>query len=187
MKKVTKWACMAAVVSMAASACTAPVPKAVAAAPDSIKTAPLPPVTPPLNWTYQEEVDQMTDGKKYFAYCESPTSLDFKFPYDGGSTATLILRHIDDQSDVLLTVSKGQFVGSVLADRTVKLKFDNDAPVEIPYVSPSDGSANAIFLDFKSPLVERLKKAEQLKIEAEFFNEGLVIMDFKTTGLTWER
>lgn len=40
-------------------------------------------------WQYQEKADKMSAGKKYYASIDSDNSIDFEFPYDGGSTRSI--------------------------------------------------------------------------------------------------
>ncbi|MBC9915313.1 hypothetical protein [Chitinophaga varians] len=136
-------------------------------------------------WAYNEEEDKMTSKKKYFAQVDAKELLEFDFPYNGGSTATLLLRNKDGENNILLMVSKGQFMSSVTGG-AVKVRFDENPPMTIQTSSPSDGSAKTLFLSKEKSLIANLKKAKKVLIEAEFFQSGLRQMEFDVAGLNWE-
>lgn len=138
-------------------------------------------------WTYEEDIDEMTSKKMYFAYNISPVMLTFKFPYEGGSTFKLALRNSDNENHVLLICSKGQFMPSYGTGETMRVKFDDNQPFKINYTMPTDGSTNIVFLDVaNTQFLSMLKRSEKLIIEATFYDEGNRQIRFNTKGLRWE-
>jgi len=138
-------------------------------------------------WEYSETIDEMTDKKSYLAYVESENSVNFDFPYDGGSTLSLCLR--DDPQygkDVYIKISKGQFNSNVISGQTIKVRFDQDKPYDVRCNGSSDYSMDVLFLDGYKKLVERLKTAKTMKISVEFFNEGTRTFTFNVENLEWE-
>lgn len=138
-------------------------------------------------WEYSETIDEMTDKKSYLAYVESENSVNFDFPYDGGSTLSLCLR--DDPQygkDVYIKISKGQFNSNVISGQTIKVRFDQDEPYDVRCNGSSDYSMDVLFLDGYKKLVERLKTAKTMKISVEFFNEGTRTFTFNVENLEWE-
>lgn len=50
----------------------------------------------------------------------------------------------------------------------------------------TSGGADVVFLGSEAKLVSKLKKAEKMIIEAEFFDSGLHQITFTTKGFKWE-
>lgn len=139
------------------------------------------------NWDYSEQVDKMSDEKKYYATCTSTNTIDFDFPYNGGSSFYLTVRKQDGQQGVVLSVSKGQFIGGVGFDGSIKVKFDDSTPVKYGFSAPADGSADVIFINDEKRFISKLKKAEKLMIEAQFFQAGNKVIEFDVAGLEWNK
>ena len=62
------------------------------------------------NWEYSQKVDKMDNKTTYYAECISTDVLQFEFPYNGGSTVTLVIRNMNNKNEILLTIDKGQFL-----------------------------------------------------------------------------
>jgi hypothetical protein len=137
------------------------------------------------NWQYTEETDEMTGKKSFFTSCQSENILTFDFPYDGGSIFTLGLRKNKDGRVIFVTVSKGQFLTSYDGS-SMRVKFDDEPPLNFSCNGASDGSADVIFINSYSKFVNKLKKAKKISIEPEFYQEGKQIVRFKVEGLNWE-
>jgi len=161
-------------------------------------SAPLPtsstPVETPMEkteakalWTYTEKADPMTGEKRYFSSCVSTNEIQFEFPYNGGSTFMLIVRNMGKKNEVLLQVSKGQFIPSIGSNETVRVKFDDAAPTQFAYSSTSDGSADVIFIENATKFITQLKQSKKLMIEAKFFEAGNEIIYFDVAGLQWDK
>lgn len=136
-------------------------------------------------WQYTDDVDQMTSKRRYFAMIYSTTWLSFKFPYDGGSEAYLTVRNMDSDNEILLTVTKGQFISSYDYSKSLRIRFDNDQPIEIYYTFPSDGSSNIIFLDSADQLIQKIKNAHSFIVEVEFYKEGNKLLQFSYENFVW--
>jgi hypothetical protein len=67
------------------------------------------------NWAYSEEKDKMEGTTIYFASCISTNKIDFAFPYDGGSYFTLWIRKSAMGNEIILEVSKGQFIAGFMS------------------------------------------------------------------------
>jgi len=138
-------------------------------------------------WKYTENVDRMTSEKAYFATCNSLNMISFEFPYNGGSTFTLTVRQMGNGNELILQVSKGQFMPSLNSDEYIRVKFDDEKPLVFYYRSAEDGSNDIIFLNNSSKFLSKLKKATRLIIEAPFFQSGRQQIDFFVSGLQWNR
>jgi hypothetical protein len=163
------------------------VPKPIAK--DTAATAAATPSQPETSeseaWSYSEDVDKATSAKNYYAAVNANQLLNFPFPYDGGSTATLTIRNNDNKNEVILTVSKGQFVASVDGG-SVKIGFDDARPVKYSASEPSDGSTNVLFIENSNKLIKKIKASQKVIIEAGFYESGLKTMDFNVKGFKWE-
>lgn len=139
------------------------------------------------NWIYADDIDNMTSKKRYFAYNMSSDTIDFLFPYEGGSTFKLAIRNIDNENQLLMICSKGQFMPSYGTGEIVRVKFDNENPLNVYYTVPTDGSTNIIFLDeINNQLISKLKTSKKIIIEATFYNEGNKQISFNVQGLKWD-
>ena len=138
-----------------------------------------------IGWKYSEDIDQMDNTKKTTAYLESDNSIKFDFPY-GNSDFTLHIRNWKGSTDVFLTGSNCQFIAGVIGEKTYRIKFDEEAPINVLANHSTSGSSAVVFLGSEKKLISKLKTAEKLIIEAEFFNVGYKQINFSTKGLNWE-
>ena len=139
------------------------------------------------NWEYAEDEDKMTNEKRYFATCSSTNQLEFEFPYDGGSSFILTLRNMGKGNEIVLKVSKGQFMSSIMSSEYCRVKFDEGETVNYSFNSASDGSSDIIFFVNSNKFLTKLKTAKKLMIEAPFFNAGRQVINFDVEGLTWDK
>lgn len=158
---------------------------AVSAAMDTTSGPATPPGPPPSKWSYDNSEDAM-DGKYYTASIDADDLLNFDFPYNGGSTATLTIRKKRGGTDMYLRVSKGQFNSTYDGGR-VRVKFDAKPAQTYSFLGASDGSSDIIFFEGVKGLITRMKNSERMIVEAEFYNNGRQKMTFQTEGLKWNR
>ena len=143
----------------------------------------------PVNskWRYNEDTDQMRNTKSYWAMLNSENSVDFDFPYNGGSTLKMGLRKSAKYgNDIYFTISKGQFSCGYDGCRAT-IKFDDGKPQKISLVGAADGDMTTLFLSGKaSNLAAKIKKSKTMMIELHFFQEGSRQFLFQTEGLQWK-
>lgn len=138
-------------------------------------------------WVAFEEVDEMSNEVRYFKKTESLNELEFDFPYQGGSSFTLMVRGKENQKpEIILLTDNGQFMSSFGGSEHLRLKFDDGEAFTVTYNSSANGNANVIFLNSESKILKMLPTAKKLKIEAPFFESGCQIIDFDVEGFTWE-
>ena len=53
-------------------------------------------------WTYESRRDEMRDTLTESYQSTSLNKLNFKFPYNGGSTGTLVVRRMNNEIDVIV-------------------------------------------------------------------------------------
>lgn len=136
-------------------------------------------------WEYSEDVDKMDNTKRSIASLTSDNTLTFDFPY-GESDFTLNIRSWKGSTDVYLTCSKCQFIAGVTGEKTYRVKFDDEQPFNISANHTTSGGADVVFLGSEKKLISKLKTANKLLIEPEFFDVGFKSVEFSTKGFKWE-
>lgn len=110
------------------------------------------------NWDYSSYTDQMT-GKTVDLAC---------------TTA--------------VTVDKGQFLCEDLYNNClIQVKFDDGPMRRFDGLEPEDGSSNTVFFEGYSGLLAATRKAQHLKVQALFYQEGNQVMEFDVAGLEWKK
>lgn len=138
------------------------------------------------NWEYSEYPDEMSDDTTYLASVVSENSVDFDFPYDGGSSLKLTIRKSPQYgSDIYIKISKGQFNSGIYGQK-IKMRFDENKAFDLNCKTASDGSSDLLFLTNFKKLLPQLKQSKTLKISCEFWNEGTRTFTFNIEGLKWE-
>lgn len=134
-------------------------------------------------WHYSSETDKLTGKTERFACIKSINSLDFAFPYNGGSRAELCLRESGRRGhDAILTIH-GQI--PCFQGCAIKLRIDDGKVVTLNGTGAADNETGVVFLPYSSTL-SAAKRAKRLRIEAQFFQEGDRVMEFAPSGLQWK-
>jgi len=142
---------------------------------------------PKSNWNYSESKDEMSGEAQFFNTTTSTNEIEFKFPYSGGSTFDLTVRNMGNGNEVLLSVSKGQFLTSIMGSQACRFKFDDEPPLTIVYNSAQGAKMDVIFFDDAKKIISKLKTAKKLKLEAPFYDAGNQIIEFNVDGFTWAK
>lgn len=131
-------------------------------------------------WDYTTDTDEMNDSKSRFASLTSDNTVDFDFPYQGGSSLTLTIRYMKKYgTDVYIKISSGQFIcNEYEGTNNVRVRFDNASPVKFSTNEPSDGSSDMLFLNNAKKFIKLAKQAKTIKIEAPFYQEGNRVFTF---------
>ena len=135
---------------------------------------------------YSDEINKMTSKANYYAKCKSSNELTFDFPYNGGSVFFLNVRNIGNGNEIILNTDKGQFLLNYNNTDLVKVRFDDNQPVNFSYSNANDGSANIIFINNSAKFLQSLKKAKRVYIQASFYSAGSHILEFNTDSLVWD-
>ncbi|WP_158244262.1 zinc ribbon domain-containing protein [Trinickia dabaoshanensis] len=135
-------------------------------------------------WSYEDGADKMRGTHWASATVDATEKLHFSFPYNGGSTPSLEVRQKGKQVDVILFVSKGQFLCHI-DGCSVEVKFDDGAVSPYFAGEADDGETNLLFIEGAARFIAKLRKAKTVTIEAEFFQEGNRQMTFPVKGLRW--
>ncbi len=142
-----------------------------------------PDLTPELhsNWNYSSSKDEMTEQLSSWYCAESTNTVEFDFPYSGGSSAELCLRRKGKKLDSYIKVSKGQFLCSI-EGCTVQVKVD-EKPISSYSAGESDsGRSDMLFIESASRLQTALSASKQLKLQANFYQAGRRTFTFDTAG-----
>jgi hypothetical protein len=140
---------------------------------------------PTATWSYDSCSDKMDGKKGLFATCTSTNQVYFDFPYNGGSTFTLMVRNEDHQNNVILLIDKGQFQTGIEGSYG-RIKFDDEEPMRITYNESTTSRSDLVFLSPASKIISKLKKAKKVMIETQFFQEGRQQAEFNVEGLKWD-
>lgn len=139
------------------------------------------------NWDYSEDEDKMEGNKQFFASTTSTNTVEFEFPYDGGSNMNIVIRNLGKENDAILTISKGQFLTSISDGQSFKVKFDNEKTSTFYFASASDGSSDIVFINNSAGFISKIKKAKKIMLEIPFFDAGNKIFEFNVEGLKWDK
>lgn len=137
-------------------------------------------------WHYSEEEDKMTSTKKYFANIDANEELIFPFPYDGGSTATIYIRNKEKENNVMLCVSKGQFLCNASDGCMIRARFDDNKPETFECSEPADYDTKTIFINSAIRFIKKCKTSKKVILEATFYQAGSKQMEFNIEGLKWD-
>ncbi len=152
----------------------------------NVDTAIILPRVEPKSWDYSYGDDKMTSKKSYYAEVEANELLEFDFPYNGGSTATLTIRNKSGKNEAYLSVSKGQMLTRSYKETSYRVRFD-DRPAQVyPFIGPSDNSSDLAFINNANKFIKNLKKSKKVIVELEFYQEGLRAIEFNVSNLKWD-
>lgn len=139
---------------------------------------------PKSPWAYSQEIDQVRQKTVFYAENVSTNSVDFEFPYAGGSTLKLTVRkHPQWGEDVILQISDGQFVCGIY-DCKGTINFGS-GPESITLNTPEDHDSKTLFIRGAAKTIEKVKRSETVVVELPFYQEGNRQFTFSTSGLEW--
>ena len=141
----------------------------------------------PKNWQYATSKDEMRGIESKFATTVSTNTVDFDFPYNGGSKLILALRKRGSDVDVMVSITKGQILCGV-QNCEAAFKFDGGAVQSITMSEPDNHSSDLLFIAYdktESKIISQLKNSKKLVIELPFYQEGRKQFTFDVSGLEW--
>lgn len=138
------------------------------------------------NWEYDESVDEMRGETSYFATNRSLNSIELEFPYGDGIYLNILLRKdAENNKDILFIANKGQLF-CTYRDCHINVKFDDGSIQKLEASEAAAGSSEVLFLaNDISGFANKLKSAEQVIVEVNFFNHGNEQFKFDVSGLDW--
>jgi hypothetical protein len=137
-------------------------------------------------WSYDTSADEMTGASNRYACTKSTNELQFSFPYSGGATGRLCFRRKGKSLNAFVQMSSGQF-NCGIESCGLKLKFDNGPIQSFSGDESSTHETGFLFIEPEQKLLSATLKAKQLKLQAEFFQEGRKVLNFDVAGLDAKR
>ena len=145
----------------------------------TIPRDPAPPVAKCSSWQHETTPDDVSQKPIETDTLMSDTMHNLGFPYSGGTTARLILRHHPRYgNDILFGINKGQLICAPYEGCAVTVRFDNDKPVRVHANIPADYDTTTLFLH--GNVMNKIKHAKMIVVEATFYQEGERAFVFKT-------
>lgn len=141
----------------------------------------------PKNWQYETSKDEMRGIESKFATTVSTNTVDFDFPYNGGSKLILTLRKRGSEVDVMVSITKGQILCGI-QNCEAAFKFDGGAVQSITMSEPDNHSSDMLFVSYdktESKIINQLKSSKKLVVEVPFYQEGRKQFTFDVSGLQW--
>lgn len=146
-------------------------------------------------WTASYTSDEMRGTASKYVELASQNSVNFDFPYNGGSKLTVLLRSQKTTlkagqeakdlplSEALLSIDKGQISCHSFNDCHVSVKFDDGKILKYSMSRAADGSSDVIFFNNSSSFIKNLKTHKKMILEVEFFRAGNRQFKFDIQGL----
>ena len=159
----------------------------LAAQPAEAAPVPTPePVAPASDWRIVERPDPLTDETIKTACTTSSNQVQLSAPYGPRGARLCIRQHPKFGRDVYVTLDgSGQILCHSYRDCTVQIRFD-DRPVQaFSGGEPSDNSSESIFIVNTARFVTAAKAASRIRVQLEFYQNGMQTFDFPAQGLEW--
>lgn len=139
------------------------------------------------DWRYHESKDTMRDEKSTFARLTSENTVNFGFPYNGGSQLEIILRKNNGRLDaVMFSISIGQFTCPVSGCKGA-VRFDKNqkkGKVEsLSLAEPANYAPDLLFASNENWFVGKIRVADDIIVELPFYQYGNVQFEFNVRNL----
>ncbi len=132
-----------------------------------------------LQWQYTQAEDKMSGGTTYHAAVLSTNTVNFDFPYSGSQNATLRLRS-DPKSgkNLMFSIESGQILCTAYDGCSVLVRFDNEKPTNYSATAAADNSTETIFIDNYNKFVEKMLKAQRVRLSINIYQQGAPVFEF---------
>ncbi|WP_335986192.1 zinc ribbon domain-containing protein [Acinetobacter bereziniae] len=137
------------------------------------------------NWTNSQTNDEMRGTKTNTTTNVSKNTVNFAFPYNGGSNLFLSVRNKSGEKDVIIRISKGLFVCGIIDGCQVNFKFDDGSIQSITMVGTESHDTDVLFVrntKTANSIIQKIKTSKKLIIEPNFFQEGSKQFNFDLDG-----
>ncbi|MEX1258368.1 MAG: hypothetical protein WEG36_12185 [Gemmatimonadota bacterium] len=139
-------------------------------------------------WSYSVSQDPMTSRETRTATISSENTVNFAFPYQGEQRGTLTLRdHPTFGRDIIFRIERGQLLCTSYSGCRVRIRFDEGAAQSWEAVGPSDNSSESLFMRNYDGFLPRLREADVVLVQAEAYQEGSPIFEFRVGGFDFNR
>ncbi|WP_019988180.1 hypothetical protein [Rudanella lutea] len=134
-------------------------------------------------WKYSQS--QSTTGDiTYRAVLSSTNTIEFSYPYTGGTNVSLTIRKTKENEYVYLEVEKGLFTRS-FQNGSAQVQFDGRKPITYNLSAAANGRANIVFFEKEDRLIEQMKRAKNMLVSLSFAGQKPREVKFQITGLRW--
>lgn len=139
----------------------------------------------PENWFNNVSKDEMRGTETRSTRTISTNQADFEFPYNGGSNLVLTVRKGKSGTDLIINITKGQFICSSFDGCKVNFKFDSNNIQSVTMVGSDTHDTDVLFVQNETTakkLMEKMKVSKKLIVEPSFFQEGTKQFIFNVEG-----
>lgn len=133
-------------------------------------------------WDYSEHSDEMRGASISLAQLVSNDGVDLPFPWAGGSQGIISIRKTGPRRDVIFSVTKGQFYGTIHG-YLVSTKSDTRAIETWKGSKPDNQSLTTMFLTHPEAFIRTVSAAKRFIVEVEFYRVGRKQYVFSPEGL----
>lgn len=144
------------------------------------------PEADPSDWHIADSVEAMTDKPIRHACATSTNKVSLGFPYGDRGAQLCIRKHPTFGQDVYVTLDgSGQILCASYDGCTVRVRFDDGEVQGFSANGPSDNSSETVFLSNDNRFIAAAKKAARIRVQLEFYQNGVQTFDFPARGLKW--
>ncbi|WP_292029845.1 hypothetical protein [Brevundimonas sp. UBA2416] len=150
--------------------------------------APAAPVTPASPWTYTTDLDPMTDRPTHVACSTSTNMVRLQSPYSDVAARLCVRQSPQHGLDVYVALlGDGQIICRSYNNCSVNIRFGDGEQQSFSATDAADGSSNIIFVTNAQRFVTGVKGAPVTRIQLTFYQAGVQVVEFNTSGLEWPR
>lgn len=132
-------------------------------------------------WKYDSSTNNMGD-KYLYAEIDANEKVYMEFPYNGGSTGTLLIRNKNGKKEAMFLIDKGQ-IDTDYDGTYIRVKFDDQTPQKWSMSGSADNSSDILFFENASSLIKKVKESKKVVLEVPFFQNGNQQFVFNTENL----
>ena len=149
---------------------------------DSIATIQPPPIAP-NKWQYETSTDDVSGKEISAAFLISNNSFELDFPYNGGTTSFITIRHHPRYGqDVIVQVNKGQ-LNCQYDNCYISVRFDDGNVQKYNVGKPADHSSEYFFISNKTRFLKNALLSKKMFVELTFYQQGSKTFEFNTENL----
>ena len=138
------------------------------------------------DWIYKKDIDKMTSDTSHIGYviCKQPLC---NSAVRGDVVPYLMLDNSDGINYFVVSLNGGQFAAAA-SPVDVKLRFDTAPAEEHSFYYTDDIAKSAVCVSGTNAnkLIEKLRQAKHLYVEAELYPFGDQVMEFHVAALRWK-
>jgi len=134
-------------------------------------------------WRY-EKTPGPTGSSVYKATLTSDNTVQFGYPYSGGSAVTLTIRQTNGNTYAYLEAANGTFTRSY-QNGSARIQFDGKPPVAYALSAAANGRANIVFFDAGEKLIAQLKRTRTMVVRLQFAGQPVREVRFTPAGFRW--